>query len=458
MQDSDSPRVTVYVVSHNYGRYLRQAIDSALAQTVEDVQVIAIDDGSTDESRAIIESYIGTPRFTPIFQQNKGLTVTNNIALRAARGRYIMRLDADDWLDPHAVEILANVLDRHPEVGLVFPDYFHVDADGSVLEHVRRHDFDGVTLRDVPAHGACTMIRRRCLEEIGGYDESLRCHDGYDLWIRFIEHFEIRNVNLPLFFYRRHSHNLTRDEQRILATRLDILRRHSQRRGRAPWTIGVVPVRGASTEPGSPELRNLGGRPLIDWTLDAALASKHLRDVIVTTPDQALIEYIRSKFGDRVTTLARDRHLALPNTPLFKTLQHAASNHEERTGNRVEAVLQMGILSPFRAPRHLDAAVDTMTLFDAAAVIGVRCEADDFYRHNGSGLTPVRRQTTLRLENEDIYRAAGQLRLWSRSAIDAGSPHPDRTGHVVLDERAALVLRTPLDWALADALARSDAS
>lgn len=94
---SHSPLVTVYLTNHNYGHFLRESVESVLTQTMSDFELLIIDDGSTDNSRDIIAEFESEPRVTTIFQQNKGLNVTNNIALRMARGKYIMRLDADDF-------------------------------------------------------------------------------------------------------------------------------------------------------------------------------------------------------------------------------------------------------------------------------------------------------------------------------------------------------------------------
>lgn len=456
----EGPLVTVYVTSYNYGRFIRQAIDSVLSQTLQDFELIIIDDGSTDDSRGIIESY-RDPRIIPIFQHNKGLNVTNNIALRAARGRYIMRLDADDWLDPHALQVLSGVLEREPDIGLVFPDYYLVDAEGRILEQVRRHDFDEVTLLDQPAHGACTMIRRSCLLEVGGYDESFRCQDGYGLWIRFIEHFGVRNVNLPLFFYRQHGNNLTTNEDRILATRSEMIRRRAEGKGAALSVLAIIPVRGPSADPYSPAFRPLGGKPLLDWTIEAALDARGLNGVLVTTPDADIIAHVRDRFGDRVMTVRRDPRLASPNTYLADTLRHALAE-AEAAGMATEAVMQLSIESPFRAARHLDSAIEVMKLFETDTVIGVRTETDNFYHHNGSGLVSVRQTTGLRLEQEELYREVGQMRLMRRSVIETDTAMPTgRVGHVVLDQRAAIRLVNRYDWAMAEllltALARGEA-
>ena len=102
-----------------------------------------------------------------------------------------MRLDADDWLDNNALEVMSNTLERSPNIGLVFPDYFEVDRSGRIINLVRRHDFKKVKLRDQPAHGACTLIRKDCLEKIGGYSEKYDRQDGYYLRIKFIQKFKV---------------------------------------------------------------------------------------------------------------------------------------------------------------------------------------------------------------------------------------------------------------------------
>ena len=125
---------------------------------------------------------------TVIEQENQGLNVTNNIAMRLARGKYIMRLDADDYLDENALQILANILDTKPDVSLVYPDYFEISPDGEVIRLVRREKIGlEVKLMDLPAHGACTLFRTKVLKQLGGYMEEFSCQDGYEIWLRFIE-------------------------------------------------------------------------------------------------------------------------------------------------------------------------------------------------------------------------------------------------------------------------------
>ena len=212
---SAEPLVSVYIVNHNYGDYLDKAIESVLNQTLDDYEIIFIDNGSTDSSRKKIEKYYNNKKIKIILQKNIGLNAANNVALKLARGRYIIRLDADDFFDKNALEILVSKLEKDDSLGMVFSDYYTVDQKGDLIEMYRRHDFNEVELLDQPAHGACSMVRKEFLLAINGYDESYHCQDGWDLWVRFIRNFNISNVNLPLFYYRQHGKNLTKGKKKF---------------------------------------------------------------------------------------------------------------------------------------------------------------------------------------------------------------------------------------------------
>ena len=102
-----SPLISVYITNYNYERFIKKAIDSVLAQSFSDFELLIIDDGSTDDSKKIIESYSSNFKIKIIYQHNKGLNVTNNIAARAAAGKYIIRLDADDYFATNALEKMS---------------------------------------------------------------------------------------------------------------------------------------------------------------------------------------------------------------------------------------------------------------------------------------------------------------------------------------------------------------
>ena len=103
--------VTIYIVNHNYGRFLEECINSVKKQNYSNIEILLIDDGSTDkESESLLKRYEEDPDIFVIRQENLGLTSSNNVALKNSTGTYIMRLDADDYLDPNALMILYKKL------------------------------------------------------------------------------------------------------------------------------------------------------------------------------------------------------------------------------------------------------------------------------------------------------------------------------------------------------------
>ena len=108
------PKVTIYMPNYNYGKYLEEAVDSVKNQVFKDWELIVIDDGSTDDSVDVLKKFANEEKITVIHQKNKGLNVTNNVAIRLSRGKYIVRLDADDFIDESFLLVLSSILDALP--------------------------------------------------------------------------------------------------------------------------------------------------------------------------------------------------------------------------------------------------------------------------------------------------------------------------------------------------------
>ncbi|RME99895.1 MAG: glycosyltransferase, partial [Bacteroidetes bacterium] len=294
------PLVTVYITNYNYAAYIEQAIESVLAQTFQDFELIIIDDGSTDGSRHIIERYTGRPNIRAIYQQNKGLNATNNVAIRAARGKYLMRLDADDFLERPALGVMVSLLEADPELGLVFPDYYYVDEHNNRTGQERRHHFDDeVTLYDQPAHGACTMVRLGFLKALGGYDESFDCQDGYELWIKFINFHKVTNISRPLFSYRRHSSNLTGNLHRILTTRKRIKQRFVEQYLEPTTALMIIPVRTQMIGSVNWPLYEYAGKTVVEHRVAACAACSEVAEIVVTTAEADLLDVLTEKLADQ---------------------------------------------------------------------------------------------------------------------------------------------------------------
>ena len=128
------PIITVYITNKNYGVYLEKAIKSVLKQSFKKIELIIVDDGSSDNSREIIEKY-KKKKISKIIYNKKsiGLIKSSNIAIKAARGDYVIRLDADDYLDPNALSVLYSSITKDKNIALVYSDYYLIDNKDNVL-------------------------------------------------------------------------------------------------------------------------------------------------------------------------------------------------------------------------------------------------------------------------------------------------------------------------------------
>ncbi len=456
----EKPLITVYITNYNYGNYLAEAVESVLNQSCQGFELIIVDDGSTDNSIEIIESYKDLDRIKIIYQKNKGLNVTNNIAMRSAQGKYLVRLDADDFLHPEALEIMSSTLENDESLGLVFPDYYYVDEQGTKIGEERRHNFEKeVSLFDQPAHGACTMVRLNWLKDLGGYNESFNCQDGYDLWLKFILHHKVSNINRPLFYYRRHGNNLTNNEERILSTRKRIKDYYVDHHEiSTPKTVAILPIRSELISGESLPLFQLpdGESVLEKVALEAATARKVDLLVITSAEDQLIQEAFKIKH-EKILVLKRPKEYARLNEPLTKTIQLVVD--EVRANHfHPEAILSLSIEYPFISSDYIDDAINTISVFEANSVLSVRPDNKMYYQHDGSGLKPLLDQMKFtKLEREALYKAAGGIVASTIENFEkTGKLVGGKVSNIVVDQKTAHGIFSEFDFQVYKTLIATD--
>lgn len=221
--------VSIVVPAFNQARFLGQAIDSALAQTHHDLEVIVVDDGSTDGTPEVCAAYVGDPRVVMLRQENAGVGAARNRGAREARGEYLTFLDADDFFLPEKCAAQAALLDSEADLAFVYCDIVPVDEDGapspepySVGES--RHALHGDILPSLvlggyfPPHAV--MMRRAVFERLGGFDPALGGHADLDLWLRAAAAGHgARYLDERLACYRSHPAGMSRDRAHMAATR-----------------------------------------------------------------------------------------------------------------------------------------------------------------------------------------------------------------------------------------------
>jgi glycosyltransferase involved in cell wall biosynthesis len=208
------PKVSVTIPVFNASQFISQAIESVLNQTYSDYELIVVDDGSTDDTASIVMKYGERLRY--IYQKNQGLSSARNTGIEKAEGEYLAFLDADDYWDKEKLKHQVAVLNNSPDTGVVYTALRVVDKDGHLIEARRclakGHIFSNLLTENCVV-GSCSssLIRRKCFEKVGTFDETLSASEDWDLWLRIASHYSFDFVDLPLTFYRLHAGNMHKD-------------------------------------------------------------------------------------------------------------------------------------------------------------------------------------------------------------------------------------------------------
>ncbi len=445
------PKVTVYIPSHNYGRFIKQAIESVLRQSLTDWELILVDDGSEDDTASIAKSYADAEPEKIGFilhETAQGLQKSANEVLHLARGKYIIRLDADDYLDDNALLVLVNYLDLNPNVALVYPNYIYVDEYGNYLGVENRKQIGTeANLLDLPAHGACTLVRTRVLKSLGGYDEKYDRQDGYELWLKVVNSYPVGNISTPLFFYRQHGESLTQDEAKLLDARARIKRDQVEQKMNgpvSPRSLGVVLAKNTYQHLPNIVLTNVAGKPLINYTLDEAL-SAGFDSVIVTTDDPAVCEYCQTHYPG-VRSILRPKELTADKIRESTLVNHAVNTMEEN-GFFPDAVVVLGVHTPLRNAKHIQKALDTLFLYNVDSVISVYEDRDLHYVHAKNGLEKLNpaMHRRVRVEREGLFVENGAVRVLWRDILTNTEMLGKQVGHFVMPRRVSYQIKQPAD-------------
>lgn len=219
------PKVSIILPTYNGEKYLKQAIDSILAQTYTDWELILVDDCSTDTTSDIVDQYAGTDgRIYAIHNtHNQKLPASLNIGFAAAQGEYFTWTSDDNLYLPDAIEVMAQCLDEHEDVSMVRASMEFIDAEGGNIG--RSETYTDEKMYAFNCLGACFMYRRAVRDEIGDYDVSTYCAEDYDYWLKILQKFDtIMPIERTLYQYRRHGNSLSETKRKQVGDQLTKLR------------------------------------------------------------------------------------------------------------------------------------------------------------------------------------------------------------------------------------------
>lgn len=200
--------VSVIIRNYNNQAYLGRAIRSCLKQSISEGrrEIIVVDDASGDNSVDIVKSFGDEVKLVAL-DQNVGVAEAANIGIKAARGSLVELVDSDDYIKENDLLFKSEILLANPDIGFVYGDLVKVDKFEAPIERVVINTPD-LLFR----HGAGIMFRKSYLELLGLYDKNLRNAEDFDLLRRYLKNYDGYHLKLPLYNYRQHDTNMTKDE------------------------------------------------------------------------------------------------------------------------------------------------------------------------------------------------------------------------------------------------------
>ena len=200
---SGHPKVSVVVPTYNRTGFLRAALASALAQTLQDFEIIVVDDASQSDTEKVIRQFEDN-RITLIrHETNQGVSAARNTGVASSKGKYIAFLDDDDeWL-PHKLEKQLRVLENNPSVGVVYTGSFAIDASSrqivnQLMPKERGYLFEKLCVQKSIAPTSSFLLRKHCFEKVGLFDPYLEFGEDFDMWLRISKEFEFEYLEEPL--------------------------------------------------------------------------------------------------------------------------------------------------------------------------------------------------------------------------------------------------------------------
>ncbi len=212
--------VSIIITTYNYAKYVERSIRSAVDQTLSasEYEVIVVNDCSTDNTKEILENFSHEIRVFNL-EQNMGLAGARNFGIKKARGQFIVFLDADDYIHKDLLRTQKLFLEENNSLDAVSVDYYIVDDRGKHLNHVSS---------DTNPIACGIMFRKDFLYNIGLYDEGFRAREEEDLRIRWKGKYNIYNIILPLYRYRMHDLNLTKNHDEMEKHRALLKSKHNK--------------------------------------------------------------------------------------------------------------------------------------------------------------------------------------------------------------------------------------
>ena len=419
-KNNSNPLVTIYIPCHNYGRFLNQALSSIQSQLYKNWELFIVDDASKDATYSIASNFqqLNTNKVKVIKNSDPlGLQKIANKVLSYSNAKYIIRLDADDWLDESAILLMVSKLESDEKLGLVYGNYFYTNESGDVVgveNNLGPSNQDQSKI--YPPHGACTMVRTRLLKSMGGYSEEFNAQDGWELWYKILQASKAAKLVAPLFYYRKHEKSLSTNSQKLLSSRNNIINkiRTNHQGSYTPSCLAVIPVRESFPDfEGVPYLQ-IRGKSMLQLAIESAQMAKNVTEVAVTSTSKVL-EFSKklvekSRVSDHLQ-IKRPDHLYDTDFNPREVMLHAGEFYYEKYNRYPDIMTFLNLHTPLRQSKHVNSAIDTLIINQCDSVISVSELNEPTFMRGNDGLKILNpgKFVNINYEKEKIYQHKGDI-------------------------------------------------
>lgn len=235
---SKGPLISVIIPTFNKAQFIEEAVESVLGQSYRNLEIIVVDDGSTDNTRDVLKKYQNNIAY--VSQNNNGPSSARNYGIRTARADHIAFLDSDDVWFPEKLEAQMEVMSRNQTVGLVGCGAYTIDSEGRIQKeyisekyHTRQEVLRDLQTRKISFNPSIVLVKRACIDRVGGFKDGLHYGEDWDLWLRIAKHYEIEFIRKALVKVRKYGGH--RPYQQVQIMRSNIRRVISDNLNEEGW-------------------------------------------------------------------------------------------------------------------------------------------------------------------------------------------------------------------------------
>ncbi len=329
---------SIIITNYNYGKYLRRCITSCLNQDFEpqNFEVIVVDDKSSDDSVKIIKDFSRIKNFKFLInKKNIGVAKSANKAIAHSKGKYFIRVDADDFISKDLLKFMILYIENNIDILGVACDYMYITNEGKKLKKIS-------SLKKPISCGI--LYNKKKLKTLGFYNKDFKHREEEELRVRLGSKYKIHNLPIPFYRYRMHTQNKTRSSDYKKKFKLKIenlkveekIKKYNLKKNELNIAV-IIPAKINSRRLNYKNIKKIWGKPMIYWAINAAKNTKIIKNIYVSSESNKVLS-LAKKYG--VKTIKRPADLSKNTTPKMDVIKHAVNTISKRTKPKIIISLQ----------------------------------------------------------------------------------------------------------------------